>query len=118
MKTNNKMTQLTVLLSLLISGVMVLTDEQVDGIVQIILSGNPGGVPVPSSPGNDAPDIIAGYDALSAFLGYSVPTCVKMSKEGRFDAAVLDFGGTRKKMWDKSKLIEIARQKKKRLGDK
>lgn len=115
MKTKTNMAQLTILFGLLVSGVVVLTDEQVDGIVQILLSGtNPGGlpVPVPSSAGTDAPDIIAGYDALSAFLGYSVPTCVKMSKEGRFDAAVLDFGGTRKKMWDRTKLIEIARKKK------
>ena len=113
-KTNN-MAQFTILFGLLVSGVVVLTDEQVDGIVQILLSGaNPGGipVPVPSYTGTDAPDIIAGYDALAAFLGYSVPTCVKMSKEGRFDAAVLDFGGTRKKMWDRNKLIEIARKKK------
>lgn len=108
------MTQLMMLLTLVVGGGLILSDEQVGAIVQILLSAvAPVTVPsVSATEDVESPDIISGYAALSSFLGYSIPTCVKMSKEGRFDAAVLDFGGTRKKMWDRNKLIEIARQKK------
>lgn len=108
------MTQLMMLFTLVVGGGLVLTEEQVGGIVQILLSAvapmTLQSVPAPKE--IESPDIISGYAALSAFTGFSIPTCVKMAKEGRFDAAALDFGGTRKKMWDRSKLIEIARKKK------
>lgn len=118
-KNNPAMTQLMVLFTLVVSGVLVLNEKQTEGIVQILLSAaNPAILPAtevaaPGTASSSQPDIIAGYAALSSFLGYSIPTCVRMSKEGRFDAAVLDYGGaTRKKMWDRTKLIEIARKKK------
>jgi len=109
--------QLAMLFFMVMSGTLVLTSDQMNGIIQIFLSAltsSSGVLPGTASAmvDKDAPDIIAGYEALSNYLGYSVPTCVKMSKEGRFDAAVLDFGGTRKKIWDKKKLLEIARKKK------
>ena len=109
------MTQLMMLFTLVVGGGLILTEEQIGGIVQILLSAvAPLTVPsVPAPKEMESPDIISGYAALSAFTGFSIPTCVKMSKEGRFDAAALDFGGgTRKKMWDRAKLIEIARKKK------
>ena len=117
---NNTMTnQLMILFTLVVSGVLILSDKQMEGIVQILLSAaNPAALPdadvtlKEEAASQSQPDIIAGYAALSSFLGYSVPTCVRMAKEGRFDAAVLDYGGTRKKMWDRNKLIEIARRKK------
>lgn len=117
-KRKADMTQLLMLITMVVGGGLILTEEQIGNIIQILLSAvNPSVSPVSySSPVvTEASGIIAGYDALAAFLGFSVPTCVKMSKEGRFDAAVLDFGGgTRKKMWDRAKLIEIARKKNKR----
>lgn len=108
------MTQLMMLFTLVVGGGLILTEEQVGGIVQILLSAvAPMATPSVSPPEEaETPDIISGYAALSSFLGYSIPTCVKMAKEGRFDAAVLDYGGTRKKMWDRKKLVEIARKKK------
>lgn len=109
------MTQLVMLFTLVVGGGLTLTDEQVGQIVQILLSAvAPAAVPASSvHEDTESPDIISGYAALSSFLGYSIPTCVKMSKEGRFDGAVLDYGGgTRKKMWDRKKLMEIARKKK------
>lgn len=115
-KRKPDMTQLLMLITMVIGGGLVLSEEQISGIVQILLSAanpNLSSISAPSPVVAEASGIIAGYDALAAFWGFSVPTCVKMSKEGRFDGAVLDFGsGTRKKMWDKAKLLEIARKKK------
>lgn len=110
------MTQLMMLFTLVVGGGLILTEEQIGGIVQILLSAvAPMTVPSVSAPEDaESPDIISGYAALSSFLGYSIPTCVKMAKEGRFDAAVLDYGGTRKKMWERKKLVEIARTRKKK----
>ena len=114
---SNKMAQLTFLFGMMVSGVVVLPDEQVDSILQMLSSAftsSSGVLPVSAPPvKTDAPDIIAGYDALSDFLGYSVPTCMKLSKEGRFDKAVINYGGgTRKKMWDRRKLLEIGHSRK------
>lgn len=118
-KSNPATNQQMVLLSLVVCGVLVLTEKQMEGVVNIILSAvKPENLPIiaedaPETTSQTKPDIISGYAALSAFLGYSIPTCVRMSKEGRFDAAVLDFGGgARKKMWDRRKLLEIASRKK------
>lgn len=55
-------------------------------------------------------ETITGMSELASFIGTSVPTACKLSRSGRFDEARLDFG-SRKMVWDKAKLIEIAKKK-------
>lgn len=98
-------------LVMIITGALTLTDEQINAIGNIILGGKPllGVSPLSSSmvePG----ETISGLPELARLIGTSVPTACKLAKSGKFDAARLNFG-TRKTVWDKAKLLEIARTK-------
>lgn len=115
-KTNNSspMMQLMMLMLMFLSGGHNLTDEQISAITQILLSViNPQGVVPPTSlsSGTVNPgDTVRGMTELAQFLGVSVPTANKLSQSGIFDAARLHLG-TKKFIWDKQKLLEIARKK-------
>lgn len=64
---------------------------------------------------SDAKDseTICGMAQLAKFIGTSIPTACKLSKAGKFDKARLDFG-QKKFVWDKSILLEIARENRKK----
>ena len=100
------------LLMMIITGTLTLTDDQVKAIGNIIMgsilpSGNTSSVLPPSEAKGET---ICGMNELAKFLGVSVPTACKLSQSGKFDSARLNFG-TRKFCWDKAKLLEIARGK-------
>lgn len=106
------MNQLITLFVLLTSGQIQVSERQIEEIVRIILSGlTPDGgrsdIPISSSPQTET---ICGLNELARIIGTSVPTACKLSKAGKFDAARLDFG-TKKLVWDKQILLEIARKK-------
>ena len=116
MDKNNKTTQLVMFLSLIISGSLSLTDEQVDEIIRIILRSTTSPVNIMPPPERDIScvggDTVRGMAELAQILGVSVPTACKISRSGVFEEARLDFG-TKKFIWDKRKLLEIARRNKK-----
>ena len=116
MDKNNKTTQLVMFLSLIISGSLSLTDEQVDEIIRIILRSSTSPVNIMPPPERDIScvggDTVRGMAELAQILGVSVPTACKISRSGVFEEARLNFG-TKKFIWDKRKLLEIARRNKK-----
>ena len=113
MKNDFKNSQLIMLLVMVMTGSISLTDEQIGAITHIILSS--GGTVFPmQSPAESSTttsgDTVRGMTELAQILGVSVPTACKISRSGKFDAARLNFG-TKKFVWDKAKLLEIAREK-------
>ena len=116
MDKNNKTTQLVMFLSLIISGSLSLTEEQVDEIIRIILRSTTSPVTIMPPPERDKSyvggDTGRGMAELAQILGVSVPTACKISRSGGFEEARLNFG-TKKFIWDKRKLLEIARRHKK-----
>ncbi len=115
MDKNNKTTQLVMFLGLIISGSLSLTEEQVDEIIRIILRSTTSPVTIMPPPERDKSyvggDTVRGMAELAQILGVSVPTACKISRSGVFDEARLNFG-TKKFIWDRRKLLEIARNKK------
>lgn len=116
MDTKNKTTQLVMFLGLIISGSLSLSEEQVDEIIRIILRSTAGPVTIMPPPERDKSyvggDTVRGMAELAQILGVSVPTACKISRSGVFDEARLNFG-TKKFIWDKRKLLEIASRNKK-----
>lgn len=105
--------QLAMLLVMVLFGGITLTDEQISAISQVILaSDTPLKQEKPSVDSSlSAGDTVRGLTELAQILGVSVPTACKISRSGKFDAARLNFG-TKKFVWDKAKLLEIARENK------
>lgn len=116
MEKNNKTTQLVMFMGLIISGSLSLTEEQVDEIIRIILRSTTSPVTIMPPPERDIScvggDTVRGMAELAQILGVSVPTACKISRSGVFEEARLNFG-TKKFIWDKRKLLEIARRNKK-----
>lgn len=113
MKNDFKNSQLIMLLVMVVTGSISLTDEQIGAITNIILSSGSTVFPLKSpteSSTTTSGDTVRGMTELAQILGVSVPTACKISRSGKFDAARLDFG-TKKFVWDKAKLLEIAREK-------
>ena len=112
MKNNQDMDQLMMLLALYVSGGVALSGEQIRAIKQIMAKAvSPETIdyhePGSSHDSASCKDTIRGLAELAEILGTSIPTANKISKSGRFDAARLYFG-TRKLVWDRRKLLEIA----------
>lgn len=105
---------LIMILVLVITKTVVLTDEQIQSVCQIIWGATmPTGIVSSSSiltPPKSEGETICGMTELAKFLGVSVPTACKLSKSGKFDEARLFFG-TKKYVWDRAKLMDIARGK-------
>ena len=115
MKNEFKTSQLIMLLVMVVTGSISLTDEQIGAITNIILTSGssvfPIQLPAESSTITTSSDTVRGMTELAQILGVSVPTACKISRSGKFDAARLNFG-TKKFVWDKAKLLEIARENK------
>ena len=112
MKNELKSSQLIMLLVMVVTGSISLTDEQIGAITNIILSSSstvlPTQSPAESSSTTASGDTVKGLAELAQILGVSIPTASKISRSGTFDAARLHFG-TKKKVWDKKLLLEIAK---------
>ena len=110
------LSQLMMCFFILWAGGLSLTEEQISSIMQILLSaltpvglGNVNHFAVPSSSITpSAGETVRGISELASIIGVSAPTACKLSRSGLFDAARLDFG-TKKLVWDKAKLLELAR---------
>lgn len=118
MKKDEDLMKILVLMVLAVTG-MVSSDEA-KSMLKCVLENEQepfnflAGVSTDTNTGTKttASETIVGMSALASFIGTSVPTACKLAKSGKFDAARLNFG-TRKCVWDKEKLLEIARKGKK-----
>ncbi|MBQ6199057.1 MAG: DUF3853 family protein [Bacteroidales bacterium] len=115
-KNHSKMlnsSELLMIFALVWAGGLSLTEEQVSAITRTLLSSMaPIGLIPPSTqiPSKEQVETVRGMSELAQLLGVSIPTACKLSKSGKFDSARLDFG-TRKFVWDRAKLLEIAKHK-------
>ena len=106
------MSQMLVLFAIVWAGGITVSDEQVASITQILLSPL---FPIQGVRGDGIicpVETVRGMSELAQLLGVSIPTANKLSQSGIFDAARLNFG-TKKFVWDKAKLMEIAHNRKK-----
>lgn len=107
------LSQLLMMMLLLVNGGLSLSEEQIGSITQILMSAlTPQGALLPMAapgPATTPGDTVRGMQELAQFLGVSVPTACKLSQSGKFDEARLNFG-TKKFVWDRAKLIELARK--------
>lgn len=105
----NETNHIIMILAMVISGAVTLSDDQIAAIVNIVFGGAPPQVKGMTPPANQpVGETICGMSELAKLLGTSVPTACKISRSGKFDAARLNFG-TKKFVWDRRKLMEIAR---------
>ena len=114
-KTNSeKMQQLILTLSMLITQGISLSDEQIQSIQRILMEAMNPSVTMPKSQNTQTPDtssseLIYGLSGLASFFGVSLPTVARYRE--RYEPARIRFGG-RKLVWDKAKLLEIAKKNK------
>lgn len=114
-KTNiDKMQQIILTLSMLLAQGISLSEEQIQSIQRILLGAVNPAVTVPEAqnalaPAPSSSELIYGMSGLASFLGVSIPTAARYRE--RYDPARVRFGG-RKLVWDKAKLLEIAKQNK------
>ena len=107
---DSKISQFVILLVMVVTGNLSLSDDQIEAITQVIMSGGSPNV-APSMPNTPATaETIRGMTELAQILGVSVPTACKISRSGKFDEARLNFG-TKKHVWDRAKLLDLARKK-------
>ena len=106
------MDQLLMMFVILVNGGLSLSEEQIASITQILMTALiPQGALLPMAapgPATTPGNTVRGMQELAQFLGVSVPTACKLSQSGKFDEARLNFG-TKKFVWDRAKLIELAR---------
>ena len=116
-RPQSEMTQLILTLSMLITEGITLSDDQIQAIRRILWCAiDPSvqiglGFALPTAPSVGQEDLVRGIAELAAFIGTSIPTAQKLKNEGRFDEARLDFG-SRKLVWSKAKLMELAKKNK------
>lgn len=111
------MQQLLLTLTMLISEGVTLSDEQIMSIQRILLGAmDPTLVshsaimqPPASQTSPSSPELIYGLAGLASFFGVSIPTAARYRE--KYEPARIRFGG-RKLVWDKSKLLELARNEK------
>jgi|GEM_PF-6232669 len=112
MNTNNNTTKAMMLMSMVMTGTITLSDDDVNAISQILLSAlmpSPSPLLMQSNPSYEksSRSTVRGLSELAEIIGVSLPTACKLAKSGKFAAAELNFG-TKKKVWDREKLLEIA----------
>ena len=111
------MQQLLLTLTMLISEGVTLSEEQIMSIQRILWGAKDPTLSSPSTinhayaPQTSAsnPELIYGLAGLAAFFGVSLPTASKYRE--KYEPARVRFGG-RKLVWDKAKLLELARNEK------
>ena len=109
MKTD--MNQLLLTLSMLISQGITLSDEQIQSIHRILLGAIDPSFAAPQAVKplalETGKELVYGLSGLAALFGVSIPTAARVRE--RFEAARIHFGG-RKLVWDRAKVLEIAKQ--------
>lgn len=109
----NDLNQIILIIMMMISEGRTLTKDQCSIIKNILLGGdnavttsslNP--VPNPNS-GSERKEFIYGLAGLASVCGASIPTVSRYRE--RFEPARVHFGG-RRLVWDRAKVIEIARE--------
>ena len=101
------MNQLLMIIMMMISEGKNLTREQIDNIKKILLGPAIDTVePAVSTTLPANPELIYGLAGLAAFFGVSLPTAARYRE--KYEPARVRFGG-RKLVWEKAKVIEIAR---------
>ena len=107
----NEMNQLLMLIMMMISEGKNISRDQIDNIKKILLGPALGIVEPHVSAALPAsnPELIYGLAGLAAFFGVSLPTAAKYRE--KYEPARVRFGG-RKLVWDKAKLLELARHEK------
>lgn len=111
MKKEVKKSQLMMLMVLIMCDELILSEEQVGAIFSILMAAqDPNSSSSALFQMNNGSETVRGMTELAQFLGVSVPTACKISRTGKFDEARLSFG-TKKFIWDRSKLMELAKKK-------
>lgn len=114
-KTNSdKMQQIILMFSMLITQGISLTDDQIQSIQRILWGAMNPSVTLPEAQSAPAPytsstELIYGLSGLASFLKVSLPTAARYRE--RYEPARVRFGG-RKMVWDKAKLVELAKNNK------
>ena len=112
-KNSDLISLLTTVLVLVVSGNNAITDAQVTAIKRILMgSVLPGQfIETPSEirPVSQTGEFIYGLAGLASFFGVSIPTAARYRE--KYERARVRFGG-RKLVWDKAKLLELARNEK------
>lgn len=109
----NSTTKAMMLMSMVMTGTITLSEDDVNAITRILLSALAPASPtmIPSnlslSENNNRRSTVRGLSELAEIIGVSLPTACKLAQSGKFAAAELNFG-TKKKVWDREKLLEIA----------
>ena len=108
------MQQLLISISMLISEGISLSEEQILSIQRILWGAMNPSITLPESKNTlaqdaSSPELIYGLAGLASFFGVSLPTAAKYRE--RYEPARVRFGG-RKLVWDKAKLLELARNEK------
>ena len=110
-KNSDLISLLTTVLVLVVSGNNAITDAQVAAIKRIlmgtVLPGQFVDTPSEIRPVPPKGEFIYGLAGLASFIGTSIPTAARYRE--RFEPARVHFGG-RKLVWDKAKLLELARE--------
>lgn len=105
------MQQILLTLSMLITQGKTLTEDQIQSIQRILWGVIDPTVTAPQSAPQKTPDappeLVYGLAGLAAFFGVSIPTACRYRE--RYEGARVRFGG-RKLVWDKAKLLELAKK--------
>ena len=110
------MQQLLLTLTMLISEGVTLSEEQILSLQRILWGAMDPTITspaikqalAPQSPVS-SPELIYGLAGLASFFGVSLPTAAKYRE--KYEPARVRFGG-RKLVWDKAKLLELAKETK------
>lgn len=103
-ESNNK---LMMLLMMVASGSIEVTEDQVAGITHILMAGmdeSTGVLANASVP--EGNDLVWGIAGLARLMNCSTVSAQRMRNEGLFDEAMYKFG--KKLAWDKKKVLEIS----------
>lgn len=110
-KNRKRMQQILLTLSMLITQGKTLTEDQIQSIQRILWGVIDPTVTAPQFTPQKTPDappeLVYGLAGLAAFFGVSIPTACRYRE--RYEGARVRFGG-RKLVWDKAKLLELAKK--------
>lgn len=109
------MQQLLLTLTMLISEGVTLSEEQIMSIQRILWGAMDPTITLSPiarqsiTPGTSTPELVYGLAGMAKLMGTSIPTVSRYRE--RFEPARVHFGG-RRLVWDKAKVIEIAKNSK------
>lgn len=106
-ESNNK---LMMLLMMVASGSIEVTEDQVAGITHILMSSMDDSAVSVNASTPEGNDLVWGIAGLARLMNCSTVSAQRMRNEGRFDEAMYKFG--KKLAWDRKKVLEIAKAQK------